>query len=101
MPKVLPLEEFIQRVHNGRIFTVTFTKRNSNEVRTMNCRMGVEKHKVGVQLPYDPITKGLIMVYSIDAKGYRQIPIEGLVSLVLDGTLYNYDKDTLEFKEVW
>lgn len=97
----MSLEEFIIAIQKGTIFTITFTKRNSNETRTMNCRYGVEKHLQGGDLPYNPIERGLIVVYDVQKKGYRQIPIEGIVSLVLAGKLYNYDATEKMFKEIW
>lgn len=97
---MLTLAEFVERIKKGRIFTITFVKRSDGSVRTMNCRMGVEVHKVGEELPYDVDKKKLLMVYSLDAKGYRQIPIEGIQSATLDGVAYNYSVGEELFKEV-
>jgi hypothetical protein len=101
MPDTLSFENFVKTIQRGHIFTVTFIKRNSEEVRTMNCRIGVEKHLAGGDLNYNPLDKGLIVVWDLNKKGYRQIPVEGIVSLVLEGKLYNYDKEKQEFIEIW
>jgi hypothetical protein len=97
----LTLQQFIERIQKGLIFTITFEKRKTGEVRTMNCRYGVETHLAGGDLSYNPLDKGLIVVYDLQKKGYRQIPIEGIVSLVLNKQLYNYDKEQKIFNEWW
>lgn len=70
-----------------KFFTVRFSKKD-NTLRTMNCRNHVAKHLAGGELSYDPKEKGLIVTYSIDAKGYRSIPIEGLIGASVEGETY-------------
>jgi hypothetical protein len=96
----MTLEQFIVQIQSGLIFTVTFKKRSTGEIRTMNCRYGVEKHLAGGDLTYNPIEKGLIVVYDLNKQGYRQIPIEGIVSIVLKKQAYNYNNETKEFEIV-
>ena len=51
----------------GRIFTVTFIKKNG-EQRVMNCRTGVTKHlRGGTKTTPD----SLITVYDVQNRGYR------------------------------
>ena len=73
---------------NGQFFTVTFYKRSTGEERTMNCRLGVKKHLQGGEKRYSDKEKQLITVYSVDSKGYRTIPIEGLTQLKVAGRTY-------------
>lgn len=70
---------------NGKIFTVTFIKRTTNEVRVMNCRLGVVKHLKGGELAYDPASHKLINVYDMLKKQYRSIAIEGIQQLTING----------------
>jgi len=57
---------------NGKFFTATFIKKDGT-TRVMNARLGVKAYLKGGELPYDPESKGLIPVYSLDSKGYRMI----------------------------
>lgn len=80
--------ELVQKFHDNHIFTVEFVKRTTGEFRTMNCRKGVTKHLAGGHAAYNPAHHNLLWVYSLDAKGYRSIAIEGIVSLKMDGVTY-------------
>lgn len=73
---------------HGHWLTVTFKKRTTGEMRTMNCRLGVTKHLKGGDPAYDARAKGLICVYDVDAKGYRSISTESITTLVIDGRTY-------------
>lgn len=67
----------------GRFFTVEFVKKDGS-LRTMNCRAGVTKHLRG-----GTSTVGgkeyLYTVYDVQAKGYRNINLETLKRVHLDG----------------
>tara|TARA_R100000789_G_C2991995_1_gene146368 strand:+ start:609 stop:926 length:318 start_codon:yes stop_codon:yes gene_type:complete len=71
---------------NGKFFSVTFIKRTDGSKRKMLCRTGVKKYTNGEGLKYSPNDKGLIPVYSLHDKGYRSIPINGIVSFTAYGT---------------
>ena len=73
---------------DDQFFTVTFIKRTSGEVRTMNCRRNVVKHLAGGELKYNMADKGLISVWDRQADGYRAINIGGIVSATINGTTY-------------
>ena len=69
---------------NGRIFTVTFKKKNG-EVRKMNCRTGVTKHLRGG----DKTTpEKYITVYDVQNKGYRCFDPETVLAIKSNGRLY-------------
>lgn len=69
-------------------YSVEFTKRTTGEVTRMTCRNGVKKHLKGGDRPYNPDTVGLISTYSIDRKGYRSIPVEGIISAKINGKVF-------------
>lgn len=69
-------------------YSVEFTKRTTGEVTRMTCRNGVKKHLKGGDRPYNPDAVGLISTYSIDRKGYRSIPVEGIIGAKIDGVFY-------------
>lgn len=66
---------------NGRIFSVKFVKRTNNEIRTMNCRLGVTKHLKGGEQGYDPKDHNLITVWDLQKKAYRSINLETVFAL--------------------
>ena len=95
----------------GSIFTATFTKRTTGEVRTMNARLGVKKGQVGGTLGYSPKAHDRISVYDVEnakamkaqgmddataaKKSYRMISADALISLTVAGQAYSvYQTDT-------
>jgi hypothetical protein len=54
----------------GKIFTVTFTKKDGT-TRVMNCRLGVTKHLKGGESTLN--ANEYITVYDMQNKGYRAI----------------------------
>lgn len=69
---------------NGKIFTVSFFKKNG-ELRKMNCRLGVTKHLKGGELKYNPLAKSLIPVFDMQKQDYRMISLETLQTLTING----------------
>lgn len=78
-------------VNGGKIFSVTFVKRTTGELRQMRCRMGVKKHLKGGSKAYDPKAKNLLSVFDMEAKGYRSIPVEAIRSLSIGGQTFNFE----------
>ncbi|WP_430928365.1 hypothetical protein [Polaribacter marinivivus] len=72
---------------NGRIFNVTFVKKNGS-VHRMNARLGVRKNLKGKGLKYDPITRGNLIVYSMSDKGYRTLKLGSILRIKCNGTVY-------------
>jgi|SRR6185312_6373621 len=79
-----------KRFVGGTIFTVVFVKRTTGEVRRMNARFGyMPRYLAGGVLPYDPVRKGLRIVFDVSGNptepdslpGYRAIPLDGIVSV--------------------
>jgi len=54
----------------------------------MICRLGVTSHLRGGELGYEPKKYGLVTVYSVDAKGYRQIPLDNILDIIVAGRIY-------------
>jgi hypothetical protein len=74
----------------GKIFTVTFTKKDGSE-RTMNARLGVKVYLRGGQLAYDAESKGLLPVFDMQIggeNGYRMINLNTILSLKIGGNTY-------------
>lgn len=82
------IDDFNAATDKGRIFTVTFTKRTTGEKRVMNCRRNVAKHLKGGEPAYDPATHKLMPVFDMQARGYRQVPLDALLSVTVDGRTY-------------
>jgi hypothetical protein len=68
---------------NGKIFSVSFIKKD-NTLRKMTCRVGVTKYLKGGELPYDPIAKGLLSVWDMQANGYRMINLKTIQNISLE-----------------
>jgi len=79
--------ENLIRNSNGRFITATFIKRSNNELRTMNARIGVHKNLVGIRKSKKGGT-GLVMVYDMSKKAYRNINVSGLRALRMNGKTY-------------
>lgn len=76
----------------GKIFSVVFVKRTTGELRTMVARTGVKAHLKGGDAAYKFSAKSLLSVYDLQAKGYRAIPLEAIVSLKTGGEEYTVGK---------
>ena len=70
----------------GKFITVVFYKKD-NSIRTMNCRLGVTKYLKGGNSTLDK--DKFIIVYDMVKKGYRAIDKESIVSVSVDGTIFN------------
>lgn len=76
-----------QLLNDGKIFSVTFVKKNGEE-RTMRARMGVKSHLKGGSLTYDPTTKNNLIVFSMDDNGYRTINVDSILRLKANGVVF-------------
>jgi|APGre2960657404_1045060.scaffolds.fasta_scaffold31982_3 hypothetical protein len=95
---IINKQEAARLIHetNGTVFSVTFIKRSTGEVRTGLFRLGytVQKGLAGGEAPYSFEEKGLIPVYRMagdksESDGQRRtIPIEGILNLKANGKDY-------------
>lgn len=74
---------------NGKLFTVTFTKRTNSRLRELRGRLGVKSYLKGGVLPFDPDDYDLIPVWDIEKQEYRMINIRGIISLNIGGQQYS------------
>ena len=72
-------------VSNGRIFSVTFIKKNGEE-RTMLARTGVTKHLKGGTRKNNNADH--LIVWSMQDKAYRTINLSTVTKLKANGTEY-------------
>ena len=78
---------------NGRIFSVTFIKKDGT-TRRMSCRRGVKKGLTGTGMRYNPMSKALLPVYDMQKRGYRMVNFDTVVSFDLNGEQYIVQKQT-------
>lgn len=75
------------RQTNGKVFSVTFIKKDGTE-RDMTCRLGVTKHLKGGEQAYDPAEHDLICVFDMIKEGYRSISLNTLKRVKVEGKEY-------------
>jgi hypothetical protein len=63
---------------NGKIVTVTFTKKDGS-IRVMNCRLGVTKHLKGGESKLN--SDKYITVYDLKSEGYRAIAKDQILAI--------------------
>ena len=72
---------------NGhKIFGSKFVKRGDGSVRSGSFRIGVRKNIQG-NPRYNPKDHSILRVYDMKS-GYRSIPLEGILSVTLNGSVY-------------
>ena len=64
---------------NGKIFTVTFVKKDGS-IRVLNGRLGVTKHLKGGDCKLNK--EKFIIVYDLKSEGYRAIDKESILDVV-------------------
>lgn len=88
MATTITRAEAVARIHGseGRVIGLTFRKRTTGEIRSGSFRLGVIRVKgdLGSGPAYRPEDHGLIRVWDM-AKGYRSVPVEGLLRVVDQG----------------
>lgn len=78
-------------VSTGKIFSATFTKADGTE-RTGAFRVGVQKDLKGKGLQYDRRKAHNIVVWDMNASGYRTIKTDRLKSIRIEGKTYNFEQ---------
>lgn len=73
---------------NGRFFTVTFVKRTTGELRTMNATTNYKTKTVGGELSYSAKAKSLIPVWDLTKGGFRSIPTDAVTEIKANGETY-------------
>jgi hypothetical protein len=108
--QILSLENFLNEVNDGKLFTVTFVKKTDGTLRTMTARRGVTKGVKGVAVDRagEDTRNNVLTVYDMqkleegkDDKGaFRRINLDALVSLKHKGKQYAYAVARQEFVEI-
>ena len=70
---------------NGKIVTVTFTKKDGT-LRVMTCRLGVTKHLTGGESTLD--ADQYITAFDMASQGYRAINKDPIVSVKASGEVF-------------
>ena len=91
------LAQLLSNLQTNHIFSVTFIKRTTGEVRQMNCRKGVSKGVKGIGLSYDPKAHNLLGVFDMANDGFRMLNLENLISAKIDGQEYIVTDTTCDF----
>ena len=61
--------------NKNNLFSVVFLKKDGS-IRKMLCRFGVKKHLKGGKLAFDPIKRGLLVVFDMQKEAYRMINLK-------------------------
>lgn len=78
-------------VSSGKIFSANFTKADGTE-RTMSCRVGVQKDLKGKGLQYDRRKARNLIVWDMNANGYRTIKTDRLNWIRIEGDTYTFNE---------
>lgn len=89
--KIKQVQTLLKKLAGGTLFKVVFVKRTTGELREMVCRFGVSKGVTGEGLKFDPLEKGLIVVFDMQKKAYRSIPVENIQKLVIRGEVFDLE----------
>jgi len=80
--------QMVKDYSGSQIFTVTFVKRTTGEIRQMNCRKGVYKGTKGGELKFNPVSKGLVGVYDMKKGKHRFISLDEIKKISLKSEVY-------------
>ena len=91
---MIKVQDLSKAVSNGKIFSVTFRKVNG-DIRKMICRTGVKKGLKGAPR-YNAIDKNILNVYDVKANGFRCFKCENIISMKIQGNVYEVMKQLKE-----
>ncbi len=74
------VEKLLKETSNKKVFSVTFVKRTTGELRKMNAMRGVMKGVKGVGHSFNPSEKGLLCVYDMKKKDFRFVNLNDVIS---------------------
>lgn len=90
MAKRITRQKFLNMIkeHKGRMFTVTWTKKNGHE-RTANGKLGVKYQRTtGKTMGFNPAERALMPIYEMKSRGYRMVDINTVSNLKFNGEEY-------------
>ena len=71
-------ELILKATENGKVVGLGFIKRSTGKLRTGAFRRGVVKGITGEGLKFNPKDYNLITLYDMNAKGYRNVPLDSV-----------------------
>lgn len=87
-------QAFKEMAKDGKIFTITFIKKNGEE-RVMNARLGVKKHLTGGEQKYKPADYNLLTVFDMQKQGYRNVSFDCVKKVVIGGITLVFEEETV------
>lgn len=84
--------EDVKKLVGNQFFSATFLKKN-NELREINCRLGVKKHLKDGKKRYDTEYYNYLTVYDLQKKAYRTLNVNTLIELRANGQKIKVDKN--------
>jgi hypothetical protein len=86
---LLSRRELVEKIKATKgFYSVQFVKRSTGDKRLMTCLNHVKKYLNGGELSFDPEAYNLIPTWSVDSKGYRSIPVEGIIGATINHQTY-------------
>lgn len=79
--------EKLIRQSNGSFFSVSFLK-SDGSLRNMTCRTGVHSYTNGNGAAYDAKDYGLVTVFDVSKRDYRNVRLDTLERLAINGKEY-------------
>jgi hypothetical protein len=88
--KETEVRDFLESL-NGKMFGVDFIKRSDGTLRKMLATTNYESHLAGGEAKYDSKAKGLLVVWSLDSKGFRSIPLNNVQVIRAKGQVFTIE----------
>ena len=82
--QTIATREIKRLLGNARIFGCRFIKAD-NTVRTGSFRLGVQRDLTGAGQSYDTEERGNLIVWDLNKKGYRTIPLRRVTEFTIRG----------------
>lgn len=90
------INECLKIINNigGKFFSLRFIKKDGS-IREINCRLGVHTHVKGTGASYDPAKFGMITVYDVKHKGYRNVTINKIIGIKLNNEWHHVEHNNI------
>jgi len=78
---------------SGQIAVVYFTKRTTGTIRRMVCYWDATILEKYEDMDFDPFSRNLLPVWDIEKGDWRNISMNNVEKIVIDGTEFNYQAE--------
>lgn len=68
----MKISKFIELVGDGRLFSVTFEKKDGT-LRRLTGRLGVKQGLVGTGMRFDPVARNMVPVFDVQKREFRMV----------------------------